>query len=106
MPETNFQWAVRTAREMKENGTLKIEQPSAPSPAPIKKKHRWFVYPEYGYWRWGSANKDYVEKIRTAYQWGIKNNKTKEETAKKFNTFESHLWQYAQNNKLPKLKAK
>ena len=97
MSETIYQWAIRTANERR------VE--ALPKPVIHKKKHRHFVPIDYGYFRWGSANKDYVEKIRTAYQWGIKNNKTKQETAKKFNTSENNLWQYAQNNKLPKLKA-
>lgn len=98
--ENTYQWALRTANERRANTLINIPAPVIkPTPAPK------FVRVDYGYFKWDGGYDKYEKMIETAYGWGIKNNKTKKETAEKFNTSERNLWQYAQNNKLPKLKA-
>jgi len=93
--ETTYQWALRTAKERRAN----IPAPEI-KPAPAPK----FVRVDYGYFKWDGGYDKYKTMIKEAYDWGIKNNKTKSETAKKFNTYERNLSQYAINHQLPKLK--
>ena len=96
--ETPYQWALRTAKERREKALLNNPQPS-PTIQTTK-----FVRVDYGYFKWDGGYDKYKTMIKAAYDWGIKNNKTKSETAKKFNTYERNLSQYAINHQLPKLK--
>ena len=96
--ETTLQWAIRTAKERREKELLNNPQPPTPIQTPK------FVRVDYGYFKWDGGYDKYKTMIKAAYDWGIKNNKTKSETAKKFNTYERNLSQYAINHQLPKLK--
>jgi hypothetical protein len=98
--ETTLQWAIRTAREKRENELLNNPQPPAPTP-PTK-----FVRVDFGYFDWAGGYDAYFQTLKKAYEWGIKNKKSNPETAKKFNVNQRNLYQFFTNRKLPKLKVK